>query len=251
MEDVRKLIKLDADEVILGIFQNEKGERRKIKYILNKYHKIEDLPKSVFKIDKEFISYRTTHIFTNKRYYTIGLNFWQLFELKLRDRIKIDNYILSIEKENLKTIEIDFGFMSDLGFSNSTIYLNPLADLKYVSNKHYNALKSFLIEKWDILPSNFEKEEIRNRKKYRRLTIFKHIIESLLIWLPLYGIYSNLPDYIENSGWVILLIICAFYSIISTIIGLIGQKIRILIRIVLRSNVINWLVLILCYINIF
>ncbi len=252
MEDIKKLIKLEVDEVILGIFQNEKGERRKIKYLLKKYHEIEDLPKSVFKIDKKFISYNKIHIFTNIRYYAIGVNFWQIFELHLRDRIKIDNYILSIEKENLKTIEIDYGFQSDLGFSNSTIYLNPLADIKYVSNKHYNVLKSFLIEKWDILPSDFEKEESRNRKKYRRLTIFKHIIESILIWLPLYyGIYSNLPDYIENSSWVILVCICAFYSIISTIIGLIGQKSRILIRVILRSNVINWLVLILCYIIIF
>ena len=124
MEDIRKLIKLDTDELILGFFQDEKREKRRIRYILKKYHKIEDLPKSVFKVDKDFISYKMVHIFTNKRYYNIGINFWQIYEIKLRNRIKIDNYILSIEKENLKTVEIDFGFMSNMGFSSSSIYLN-------------------------------------------------------------------------------------------------------------------------------
>ncbi len=251
MEDITDLIKFEADEVILDFFQDEKAKKIKIKYILKKYHKIEAFPKSIFKIDKEFISYRTTHIFTNKRYYTFGVNFWQIFELKLRDKIKIDNYILSIEKENLQTVGIDFGFMSDLGFSNSSIYLNPLADLKCVTNKHYNAVKSFLIEKWDILPSDFEKEEKRNRKKFKRLTLTKHIIEIFLIWLPLYIIFSDLENYYENIDWVILICICAFYSIFSTIIGLLGQKYRILIRIILRSSTIIWLVLILCFIIIF
>ena len=251
MEDIRKLIKLEADEGILGFFQDEKSEKRRIRYILEKYHKIEDLPKSVFKVDKDFISYRMIHIFTNKRYYNIGINFWQIFEIKLRNRIKIDNYILSIEKENLKTVEIDFGFMSDLGFSSSSIYLNPFVDLKCVKNKHYNEVKKFLIEKWDIPPSNFEKEEIRNIKKFKRLTLFKHLIEILIIWVALYGAYIFLQDNNEILGWFILLCICAFYSVISTIIGLIGQKNRILIRVILRSNVINWLVLILCYLNIF
>ena len=251
MEDIRKLIKFDADEIILGIFQDEKREKRRIRYILEKYHKIENLPKSVFKVDKDFISYNMIHIFTNKRYYNIGINFWQIFEIKLRNRIKIDNYILSIEKENLKTVEIDFGFMSDLGFSSSSIYLNPLVDLKCVKNKHYNEVKTFLIEKWDISPANFEKEEIRNRKRFKRLTLFKHLFEILIIWVALYGAYTFLQDNNEILGWFILLCICALYSVISTIIGLIGQKNRILIRIILRSNIINWFVLILCYLNIF
>ena len=251
MEDIRKIIKFDADEIILGIFQDEKREKRRIRYILEKYHKIEDLPKSVFKVDKDFISYKMIHIFTNKRYYNIGINFWQIFEIQLRKEITIDNYILSIEKENLKTVEIDFGFMSDLGFSRSSIYLNPLVDLKCVKNEHYNEVKTFLIEKWDIPPSNFEKEEIRNIKKFKRLTLFKHFFEILFIWGGLYGAYTFLQDNNELLSWFILLCICASYSIISTIIGLIGQKNRVLIRVILRSNVINWLVLILCYLFIF
>jgi len=81
LNNVTELLELSEDETILGVFQGKNDNAIDIKYIDKEFHNLENIPHSFFQVDDKTISYRFAHVFTNKRYIGIGLNFWQLNDL--------------------------------------------------------------------------------------------------------------------------------------------------------------------------
>ena len=210
MKNVEKLISLEEDEKILGIFETEDNlfPSFDINSLDQEYHKIEDLPKSFFTITGKTISFVETHIFTNKRYITVGINFWQLYDSNCKknlDKIKIENFILSIKREYLQTIKFELN-----RFENSII-LSGMVKLNSDSREKYEILKKFLVEQWNFLQSDIDLKEnqvISEKAKLIHIFCLCEIIAALII------VFANTLYLIYLEDLFLLhLIIVIFYSI--------------------------------------
>ena len=161
-----------------------------MKILNKKYHTLADLPHWFFKIDDEFISYIPTHVFTNFRYITIGINFPQVYnyealEFILKNTIHIENYLLSIEKQHLTTPGITLGI-----FSNS-IYLGEFIELECHSQKKYEELRKFLIEKWEIEDSEMEQAETTASNSELGILRFVNIILYVFVIITFIVVIMN------------------------------------------------------------
>lgn len=209
MKEIVKLINIGEDESILGIFSDKMDSEISIEDLNNKYHNLEELPKSFFKITNKSISFKYIRIFTNLRFIVIGVNFWQLYDLycsENREKMKIQNFILSIQKEDLKTISFLFGVGSN------SIFLNGLVEIKCHTNEFYREIKKLLNEKWGFSLQELEKQEKKDLKfsiLILKIFNFLQLIIGLGSFLSLRVIYVGS----ENTHIIIpiLLILSSFF----------------------------------------
>lgn len=210
MKNIEKLISLEEDEEILGIFETEDKlcPFFDIKLLNQEYHKIEDLPTSFFNITENNISFVETHIFTNKRYITVGINFWQLYDSNCKknlEKIKIENFILSIKREYLQTIKFELN-----RFENSII-LSGMVKLNSDSREQYEILKKFLVEQWNFQQSDINLKENQVISEEAKLI---HILCLAEISAAIIVVFANALYLIYLEEFFLLhLIILIFYSI--------------------------------------
>jgi len=219
MKNIKNLINLEENEEILQIVQDQRRSVY-ISQLDKKYFNIEKLPSSFFEINEKEISYMNTHIFTNKRYINIGVNFWQLSAEHgiMRGKITVDNYILSIPKEYFHSIQIG----SEPTFIR--VNLDDIVRIYFQDHSKYESFSKLLVENWD-----FNAEEIKSKeKKFMNLTKLKLLSynSSILIAVLFLLIrnFSGLSENKLNSFWVISIIIFGCISIKEIIIILAAKK---------------------------
>jgi hypothetical protein len=213
VKSVEKLITLEEDEEILEIYKDKDSTYRiEYKNIDQDHHKIEDLPTSFFNITEKNISFKETHIFTNKRYISVGINFWQLYDSNCKknlDKIKIENFILSIKREYLQTIKFELK-----GFENTII----LGDMVKFPMGMFE-LKKFLIEQWNFPQSEIDLKEhyaiFEKAKSFRILCSGEIISASITILVNLIFLIFLDENYAIRYFNVIFLSIMIILSIIE------------------------------------
>ena len=216
---IKKLISLEEDEKILDFFETDVKLYGDLVFDIDdldqEYHKIEDLPRSFFTITEKEISYRETHIFTNKRYITIGINFWQLYDPNCKknlDKIEVENFILSIKREFLQTIKFD------LNRDDNIIILGDMVKITSFSKEKYDQLKKFLVDQWNFPQSDIDLKEkaiVYEKAKLIHILCLGEIFVALIVILA----NSLLLIYIdERSSIYLLSVIISSIVIILSII---------------------------------
>ena len=219
MKNIEKFISLEEGEEILEIFEPDGNIYAPFEIDIDSldqdFPNIEDLPDSFFKISEKKIGYTETHIFTNKRYITFGINFWQLDDSNCKknlDKIKVENFILSIKREFLQTIKFD------LNNHDNTIILGDMVKLSDFSKEKYAQLKKFLMDQWNFLQSDIdikEKEILDKKAKNIHILCLGEIFIALIVLLS----NSLLLLYIdeETSIHIFFVIISGIVIILSII----------------------------------
>ena len=219
MKNIEKLISLEEGENILDIFETD--EKRygpfniDIKDLDEDYHKIEDLPRSFFNITEKKISYTETHIFTNKRYITIGINFWQLDDSNCKknlDKIKVENFILSIKREFLQTIKFDLN-----NFDN-TIILGDMVKINDLSKEKIAQFRKFLVDQWNFVQSDIdlkEEESVYKKANHIRILCLREIFTALIILLANLLLFIYIDE--RSSIHLTFVIITGIMMILSII----------------------------------
>ena len=223
MKNIEKLLSLEEGEEILEIFEpdgNIYGSFEiEIDSLDQEIPNIEDLPRSFFKISEKKIGYTETHIFTNKRYITFGINFWQLDDANCKkhlDKIQVEKFILSIKRGFLQTIKFD------LNRDTNTIILGDMVKLNNFSEDKYAQLKKFLMEQWIFLQSDIdikEKEILDKKAKVIRISCLGEIFIALIVLLSnsLLLIYID-EKFSTHLAFVIISGIVIILSIIEMLI---------------------------------
>ncbi len=264
MKNIEKLISLEEGEEILEIFTE--GERYRPFNIDNddldkNYHEFEDLPRSFFTITKKKISYTPTHIFTNKRYITIGINFWQLDDSNCKknlDKIKVENFILSIKREFLQTIKFDLN-----NFDN-TIILGDMVKITDLSKEKFDLFRKFLVDQWNFLQSDIdlkEEESVYKKAKHIRILCLREIFTASILLLAnlLFLIYVDERSSIHLTFVIItgIMTILSIIEILSlrskqniykyfkyqqsrSLLYLKSNIFYYIIRLIILFNIINW-----------
>lgn len=220
MKNIIDLITLEKDEKILKVVQDL--DRMLFFSQLDRTHyDLETLPDSLFKISDEKIYFKNTHVFTNKRYINIAVNFWQLrpeyYELT-QEKITVDNYILSIPKENFHSVQIT------KETSYIRITLNDIVRVYFRDSSKYENFRKFLVECWDFSQEELKSEE-KNFIHQAKLNFTLLNFSALLFVISL--MISNFFGFSENKlnlFFIISFSVCGCVSISEILIIFFTKK---------------------------
>jgi len=223
MKNIEKLISLEEGEEILEIFEPDDNIYAPFEIDIDsldqEFPNIEDLPSSFYKISENKIGYTETHIFTNKRYITFGINFWQLDDSDCKknlDKIKVENFNLSIKREFLQTIKFD------LNINTNTIILGDMVKLHSFSKEKYAQLKKFLVDQWNFPQSDIDQKEnefLNNNANFIHFLCLGEFFIALIVLIAnsLLLIYID-EEFSTHLFFVIISIIVIILSIIEMLI---------------------------------